>query len=122
MRQACLQRISAGYRSIEIGEYEVAEATLREALATADRVTEVSLEGSGSLGVLSWGETEPELVFEVTEGPLRLRASFSGLAAADSHPDNDVSGEELSPETILLQLWPAPPAEPSVLQPWAGPR
>jgi hypothetical protein len=88
----------------------------------ADRVTEVSLGGSGALGVLSWGETEPELVFELTEGPLRLRASFSGLAAADSHPDNDVSGEELSPETILLQLWPAPPAEPSVLQPWAGAR
>jgi hypothetical protein len=86
----------------------------------ADRVTEVSLSGSGPLGVLSWGETEPELVFELPEGPLRLRASYSGLAAADAHPDNDVSGEELSPERILLQLWPGPPDEPAAIKTWAG--
>ncbi len=86
----------------------------------ADRVTEVSLSGSGPLGVLSWGETEPELVFELPEGPLRLRASYSGLAAADAHPDNDVSGEELSPERILLQLWPGPPGEPAAIKTWAG--
>ena len=66
-------------------------------MSDADRVTEVSLSGSGALGVLSWGDTEPELVFELPEGPLRLRASFSGLAAADAHPDNDLAGEELSP-------------------------
>jgi hypothetical protein len=84
----------------------------------ADRVTEVSLSGSGPLGVLSWGETEPELTVELPEGPLRLRASFSGLAAADAHPDNDVSGDELSPERILLQLWPAPPSGPAVIRAW----
>ena len=82
----------------------------------ADRVTEVSLSGSGALGVLSWGDTEPELVFELPEGPLRLRASFSGLAAADAHPDNDLAGEELSPERICLQLWPAPLGEPSAIR------
>jgi hypothetical protein len=86
----------------------------------ADRVTEVSLSGSGPLGVLSWGETEPELFFELPEGPLRLRASYSGLAAADAHPDNDVSGEELSPERILLQLWPAPLGEPAAIRVWTG--
>jgi hypothetical protein len=86
----------------------------------ADRVTEVSLMGSGPLGVLSWGETEPELIFDLPEGPLRLRASYSGLAAADAHPDNDVSGEELSPERIVLQLWPAPLDEPAVIRAWAG--
>jgi hypothetical protein len=86
----------------------------------ADRVTEVSLSGSGPLGVLNWGETEPELVFELPDGPLRLRASYSGLAAADAHPDNDVSGEELSPERILLQLWPAPLGEPAAIRAWLG--
>ena len=86
----------------------------------ANRVTEVSLSGSGPLGVLGWGETEPELVFELPEGPLRLRASYSGLAAADAHPDNDVSGEELSPERILLQLWPAPFGEPAAIRVWPG--
>ena len=70
----------------------------------ADRVTEVSLSGAGPLGVLDWGDDEPQLVFELPEGPLRLRASFSGLAAADAHPDNDVSGEELSHERIHLPL------------------
>lgn len=87
-------------------------------LEKADRVTEVSLTGSGALGVLSWGELEPELTFELPEGSLRLRASFSGLAAADSHPDNDVSGDELSPERIVLQLWPAPPTEPAAVRVW----
>ena len=86
----------------------------------ADRVTEVSLSGSGPLGILSWGETEPELVLDLPEGPLRLRASYSGLAAADAHPDNDLSGEELSPERILLQLWPAPLGEPAAIKAWAG--
>ena len=85
----------------------------------ADRVTEVSLSGSGPLGILNWGDNEPRLVFELPEGPLRLRASFSGLAAADAHPDNDVSGEELSPERVLLQLWPGPPAEPAEIRAWA---
>jgi len=85
----------------------------------ADRVTEVSLSGSGPLGILNWGDDEPQLVFELPEGPLRLRASFSGLAAADAHPDNDVSGEELSPERILLQLWPGPLAEPAEIRAWA---
>jgi hypothetical protein len=84
----------------------------------ADRVTEVSLSGSGPLGVLSWGETEAELSFDLPEGPLRLRASHSGLAAADAHPDNDVSGEELSPERILLQLWPGPLEEPAAIRAW----
>ena len=86
----------------------------------ADRVTEVTLSGSGALGVLSWGDTEPELVFELPEGPLRLRASFSGLAAADAHPDNDLAGEELSPERICLQLWPAPLGEPSAIRVWGS--
>lgn len=89
------------------------------ALAEADRVTEVSLSGSGSLGVLGWGENAPELTLDLPEGPLRLRASFFGLAAADAHPDNDVSGEELSPERILLQLWPAALQEPAAIRAWA---
>jgi hypothetical protein len=86
----------------------------------ADRVTEVPLSGSGALGVLSWGDTDPELVFELPEGPLRLRALFSGLAAADAHPDNDLSGEELSPERICLQFWPAPLGEPSAIRVWGS--
>jgi hypothetical protein len=84
----------------------------------ADRVTEVPLSGTGPLGVLSWGELEPELTFEVPEGTLRLRGSFFGLAAADAHPDNDVSGEEPSPESILLQLWPAPLRDPAAVRVW----
>jgi len=65
------------------------------------------------------GEVEPQLVFELPEGPLRLRASFSGLAAADAHPDNDVSGVELSPERILLQLWSGALADPAEIRAWA---
>ena len=85
----------------------------------ADRITEVSLTGSGPLGVFGWGDDEPQLTFELPEGPLRLRASFFGLAAADAHPDNDLAGEELSPEGIVLELWPALPGEPVAVRAWA---
>ena len=64
------------------------------------------------------GDLEPELTFALPEGPLRLRGSFFGLAAADAHPDNDVSGDELSPERIVLQLWPAPLRDPAAIRVW----
>jgi hypothetical protein len=31
-----------------------------------------------------------------------------------------VSGEELSPERICLQLWPAPLGDPSAIRVWGG--
>ena len=71
-------------------------------------MTEVSLSGSGPLGVLNWGDVEPELVVRAARGAAPAARLVLGLAAADAHPDNDVSGDELSPERILLQLWPGP--------------
>lgn len=78
----------------------------------ADHVADVPLSGSGTLAVLNWGDNEPEATFELPAGPLRLRTVHAGLAAADAHPDNDLAGEDPSPETIVVQLWPAP-AEPA---------
>ena len=84
----------------------------------ADHVAEVPLSGSGPLAVLSWGQDEPEATFELPAGPLRLRTVHAGLAAADAHNDNDLGGEDLSPETIVAQLWPAPAEPPRTIRAW----
>lgn len=81
----------------------------------ADRVVEVPLAGSGSLAILSWGSSEPEATVELPEGPCRLRASWYGMADAEQHPDYDLGGADLSPERVLVEIWPAPDAPAAVL-------
>ena len=84
----------------------------------ADHVAEVSVGGDAHLAILSWGDDDAEATIELRPGPHRLRASWFGLAAADAHPDNDVGGEEPSPERLLFQLWPAPEAEQRLVRRW----
>ena len=51
----------------------------------ADRSVEVSVDGDGSLSILSWSTDEPEMSVEAPAGPLRLRTSWFGLASTIGH-------------------------------------
>ena len=51
----------------------------------ADRSEEVSVDGDGSLSILSWSTDEPEISVEAPAGPLRLRTSWFGLASTIGH-------------------------------------
>jgi hypothetical protein len=86
----------------------------------ADHEVEVSLLGNGPLAILSWGDVDPVATIELPDGPVRLRASWFGLAAAVAHPDNDLGGEDPSPERLLFQAWPAVPAAPRVTRRWGA--
>lgn len=35
-----------------------------------------------------------------------VRASWFGTAEAATHPDNDMGGDDLSPEHVTLDFWP----------------
>lgn len=98
---------------------EVHDAEPLDVPADADQVVEVSLAGEGPLAILSWGANDPEATVGVPAGPLRLRASWFGLAAADAHPDNDLGGVEPSPERVLFELWPGPQSERRTIRRWA---
>ncbi|MGH3665277.1 MAG: hypothetical protein ACRDU8_04165 [Egibacteraceae bacterium] len=85
----------------------------------ADRVVDASVGGDGPLAVLSWGEQEPDVVIDVPGGTLRLRAAWSGLSEAQGHADQEVGGDERSPERVLLQVWAAAIRSPIVQRRWA---
>jgi hypothetical protein len=74
----------------------------------ADRAAEVRLDGDGHLAVLNWQPGEAAVADVVLPtGPLLVRASWHGTAQAAAHPDYDLGGEDLSPERVVLDLWPA---------------
>jgi hypothetical protein len=75
----------------------------------AERHADSRIDGSGPLAVLSWGETEPDLVVDVPAGTLRVRASWFGTEEAAKHPDWDLGGDDESPESVTLQVWPERP-------------
>ena len=81
----------------------------------SQHIAEVSLMGDGLIEVLSW-PGEPALSIATPEGSLRLRVMWAGLepGLAEGLPRDGPSKEHL-----LLQLWPAPPAERKVLRWWS---
>jgi hypothetical protein len=100
--------------SVRVEVYDIAP----DAPDDADHEAEVPLLGEGPLAVLSWGDDEPLATAELPDGPCRLRASWFGVADAEAHPDNDLGGEDPSPERLLFQAWPAAPAAPRVTRRW----
>ena len=94
--------------------------TAPEAPDGADHEAEVPLLGEGSLAVLSWGDDDPVATADLPDGPCRLRASWFGVADAEAHPDNDLGGEDLSPERLQFQVWPAAAAARRVTRRWGG--
>ena len=85
---------------------------------SADQVVEVGLGGVGGVAVLNWGDDTPVAKIEVPDGPCRLRGSWFEIAAAQAHPDNDLGGGELSPENLLIQVWPSTETTRHVLREW----
>lgn len=76
--------------------------------AEADRFAEARLTGSGDAAILNWEPgDDPVAVVPVPPGPVGIRASWYGTAAAAAHPDWDIGGEQLSPERLILDFWPS---------------
>jgi hypothetical protein len=74
----------------------------------ADRVAEVAITGDGDPAVLNWEPGEPAVASaRVPTGRLLARIAWHGSDAAARHPDNDTGGDEVSPEHLTLDLWPA---------------
>ncbi len=74
----------------------------------ADRVAEACLAGSGDVAVLNWEVGDDAMaVVAVPSGPVAIRVSWHGTAAAAAHPDCDVGGEQPSPERLILDLGPS---------------
>ena len=77
--------------------------------SSAERSVDVLLGGAGGLAVLSWGDDDPVTVVDVPAGPLNLRVSWTGSDAASQHPDAEVGGDSLSPESVDIQVWASDP-------------
>lgn len=75
---------------------------------SADRTAEALLTGDGDLAVLNWNRGDPAVAeVALPTGDMRARMSWHGTAAAQAHPDCEIGGEDLSPEHLVLDLWPA---------------
>jgi hypothetical protein len=73
----------------------------------SDRAVEVLIEGEGDLAVLHWEPGEPPAAeVALPSGTVRARVSWHGTAEAQEHPNWDLGGDELSPEHIVLDIWP----------------
>jgi len=86
-----------------------------------DHVVEVSVAGEGLLALFSWGADHPEETVDPPPGPLRLRGSWTGMAAARADPDYEAGTDRRSPERVAFQVWAAPIAPRAVLRAWAAP-
>lgn len=75
----------------------------------ADRFAETCLVGSGDVAVHNWDPDDlPVMTRAVPAGDLQMRANWFGTAEAETHPDYHSGGVALSPERIVLDLWPMP--------------
>jgi len=97
---------------IEVHDSEPAEPDVRW-----QHVAEVSLATSGVLEIHDWGADEPAMSVSVPAGPIRLRASWTGLVAGRGGEGLDQDGT--SDERLMLQIWTALPADPAVRRWWA---
>jgi hypothetical protein len=76
--------------------------------AHVDCFAEARLTGSGDVAILNWEPgDDPAAVIPVPPGPVAIRVSWLGTNAAAAHPDWDIGGEQLSPERLILDLWPS---------------
>lgn len=84
-----------------------------------DHVVEASLKSeSGRLVVMGCTDYEPDAArFEVTPGWLRLLASRSNLGAAGALGIDSVDTPETT-ERVRIQVWPAAPADVTVVKRW----
>jgi hypothetical protein len=74
---------------------------------SAERTAQVTVGGDGDLQILNWEHGEdPVAVVAVPVGPVVLRVGWSGTSAAVGHPDYEVGGDSLSPERLVLDVWP----------------
>jgi hypothetical protein len=74
----------------------------------ADHVAQIEIAGQGDLAVLNWEPGEPPIAsIRVPTGRLHARVGWHGTDAAKLHPDNDIGGDELSPEHLTLDVWPS---------------
>ena len=83
-------------------------ATDPGAPSDTDRAEVITINGSGDLAVLNWEPGEPAVAaIPVPTGPLCARLCWYGIDAAAAHPDNDTGGDEVSPESLTIDIWPS---------------
>lgn len=130
--QAVRDRLAAGPDAVAIGtEVNVFVRVSVETLSSPpasdeadfDHVAEASLESrSGRLVVMGCTDYEPDAArFGVTPGWLRLRASGSNLGAAGA-ADIDSAKTPETTERVRIQVWPAAPADVTVVKRWNAAR
>ena len=75
---------------------------------SCDRTAEVLIDGEGDLALLNWEPGEPPAAeVALPPGAVRARVCWHGSADAEAHPDYELGGDELSPECVVLDIWPA---------------
>ena len=97
-----------------------AHDTPPEAADDADHEVEVSLLGNGPLAILSWGKSTPRGDHRASGWASRATGELVRPGGRPGASDNDLGGEDLSPERLLLQAWPAVPAAPRVTRRWGA--
>jgi hypothetical protein len=100
--------------------FEVYDSLPTEIIPEADHVVEASITSEGPMCIFSWGDDFPEVFIDTPSGPLRLRASWKGIAAALARPDREGTSDEVSPESLVFQVWPAPVRPQELLRAWTA--
>jgi len=107
-RQFYLRRGRAEWRSDEISP-----AGYERGLEEVDGFVYVGTSMYGSptrlaITVHASDPGEPPIAsIRVPTGRLHARVGWHGTDAAKLHPDNDIGGDELSPEHLTLDVWPS---------------
>jgi hypothetical protein len=128
--QTVRDELAAGPDAVAIGTavnvfVQVSVETLSSAPASDeagfDHVVEASLKSeSGKLVVMGCTDYEPDAArFEVVPGWLRLRASRANLDTASALNIDSAETPETM-ERVRIQVWPAAPADVTVIKRWNG--